>query len=195
VSFLGGVGPGFGLRAAVLVLVTTAAGSALGQPDGEAAKAHYERATAAYALGNFTDAASSYEKAFELKPDPALLYNAAQAHRRAGNRQRAMELYRSFLQVFPRADNRDVAERHLRELERAPSVEAQRAPVVVLPARAALAAPAPTGRPIADPRRALWRRPWVWVAVGVSAVVAGTVTAMALSGKADPRPSWGTVGP
>jgi tetratricopeptide (TPR) repeat protein len=163
-----------------------------GPPQDSEAKVHYEKATAAYALGNFTEAAASYERAFECKPDPALLYNAAQAHRRGGNRQRAMELYRSFLQVFPRAENRDLAERHLHELERAavsppvPASALKPAPAADL--AAAPAAPARAGRP-------MWKNPWLWVAVGAAAVLGAGATAAALSGRSDPHPSWGQVGP
>ena len=45
-------------------------------------------------------AADNYEKAFALKPDPAVLYNAAQAHRLAGNKQRALDLYQSYLRMY-----------------------------------------------------------------------------------------------
>ena len=63
------------------------------------ARAHYEKGTAAYALGRFADAAAEFEQAFTLKPDPALLYNAAQAYRLAGDRDRALQLYKSYLRV------------------------------------------------------------------------------------------------
>ena len=221
-----------------MISLVSTAGEASAQPppapDSEAAKLHYERATAAYALGNFSEAALSYEKAFELKPDPALLYNAAQAHRRAGSRPRAIELYRSFLQVFPRAEHRELAERHLQELERGgepqPANGAEGAagtpPVadkepgagadarvagaprsLPVPAPVAAAGPATSAGLLALPSRApaemtvaprrheLWRKRWVWIAVGAGALVTGTVAAFALSGRDDPQPSWGRVGP
>jgi tetratricopeptide (TPR) repeat protein len=199
------------LVAALLGLVARpAAGQGAPPAPTDAAKVHYERATAAYGLGNYAEAALAYEKAFELKPDPALLYNAAQAHRRAGNRPRAIELYRSFLQVFPRAENREVAERHLAELERASGTETASAPPPALPSAVATPAdpsalppsalapppaPDPAASVSAGAQPALWRRPWFWIVVGAGAVVAGTVTALALSGTEYPRPSWGRVGP
>ena len=54
------------------------------------ARRHYEKATAAFGLGKYDEAAREYEAAFELKPDPALLYNAAQACRLAGRSARAI---------------------------------------------------------------------------------------------------------
>src|SRR5262245_52817551 len=86
----------------------------------EDARAYNERAEAAYALGRYGDAAQYYEKAFELKPQPALLYNAAQAHRLAGNKQRALLLYRNYLRVYAgKIPNRKEVEGHLTALQAA----------------------------------------------------------------------------
>ena len=60
---------------------------------------YLDKATAAFAFNRYAVAAENYEKAFELKPDPAVLYNAAQAHRLAGNKERALDLYQSYPHV------------------------------------------------------------------------------------------------
>src|SRR3954462_2175593 len=65
------------------------------------ALARYERATTAFALGHFAESAAEYERAYQLKPDPALLFDAAQAYRKAGNRARALTLYRTSLGLYP----------------------------------------------------------------------------------------------
>jgi tetratricopeptide (TPR) repeat protein len=84
------------------------------------ARAHYEKATGAYALGRYADAAAEFEAAFALKPDPAILYNAAQAYRLAGKKERALELYRSYRRVFGRkAEHAADVEKHVGELEKA----------------------------------------------------------------------------
>src|ERR1043165_9066739 len=49
------------------------------------AKALLQEANVQYAVGEFTQAAEKYQAAYKLKPDPALLYNAAQSYRMAGN--------------------------------------------------------------------------------------------------------------
>jgi tetratricopeptide (TPR) repeat protein len=64
------------------------------------AKISYQKAMAAFGLGDYAEAAEHYETAFRLKPDGALLYNAAQAHRLAGNKKRALELYRNFVRLY-----------------------------------------------------------------------------------------------
>ena len=177
------------------------------------ARAHYEKGTAAYALGDFAEAARQYETAFRLKLDPALLYNAAQAHRRAGNRQRAIELYLNLLRVFPDAPNRQLARQHLDELRRQSDDSRGTAGVVPSPSPAGgaenpgHAGTAARGVQNAVPPVALdqtvpadsgatplLHRPWFWVAVG-TVVAAGAVTVGLLASRdRAARPSWGTVG-
>jgi hypothetical protein len=88
-------------------------------PGGEDARPYLDKATAAYGLGRYAVAAENFEKAYELKPDPALLYNAAQAHRLAGNKQRALELYESYLRMYGKKDKREEVERRIKELKQA----------------------------------------------------------------------------
>jgi tetratricopeptide (TPR) repeat protein len=112
-----------GLRNGVLgfvvffVLASAAPRRAASQED---ARAYNQKATAAFALGKYAAAADYFEKAFELKPDPALLYNAAQAHRMAGDKERALALYQNYVRVYggspgQRAD----VEKHIEELKKA----------------------------------------------------------------------------
>ena len=84
----------------------------------EEVRDYLDRATGAFALNHFVEAADNYEKAFALKPDPAVLYNAAQAHRRAGNKQRALELYQSYLRMYGN-DKRAEIEQHIQNLKQA----------------------------------------------------------------------------
>jgi tetratricopeptide (TPR) repeat protein len=85
----------------------------------EEARGYLDKATAAYALNKYSVAAENFEKAFELKPDPALLYNAAQAWRLAGNKERALALYESYLRVYPANDKRSTVEARIKDLRQA----------------------------------------------------------------------------
>ena len=85
----------------------------------EEARGYLDRATAAYALNKYAVAAENFEKAFELKPDPALLYNAAQSYRLAGNKERALALYESYLRVYGGADKRAQVEARIKDLKQA----------------------------------------------------------------------------
>jgi hypothetical protein len=87
--------------------------------DTEEAKAYADKATAAFALSHFPAAAEYFEKAFQLRPDPALLYNAAQAHRLAGNKERALSLYQNYLKIYGKKEKRAEIEGRIDELKRA----------------------------------------------------------------------------
>ena len=115
-----------GLRVAVLVGVAASllfAGGAHAAAKGrtekaEEAREYLDKATAAFALNRYAVAAENYEKSFELKPDAAVLYNAAQAYRLAGNKERALDLYQSYLRMYG-DDKRAEIEKHIQNLKQA----------------------------------------------------------------------------
>jgi hypothetical protein len=119
------------------------------------ARVYLDKATAAYALNRYAIAAQNFEKAFELKPDPALLYNAAQAYRLAGNKERALELYESYLRVYGKKDKHEQIEARIRELKQAidhDKAVATSPPVTTLPISGGPAEPhAPTPPPPPSP--------------------------------------------
>jgi hypothetical protein len=197
----------------VFVLLTASAAGA----EKETAKSLYEKATGAYALGNYKKAAELYERAFELKPDPALLFNGAQAHRLAGNKERAYELYRSYLRVFPNGPGNVEAARHADNLKRdldAKTATATSPPpsTTVLPPPATVASatePPPTfvaPSPNSDVgvsaapegevhERSLFKRPLFWVVTGavVLAAAAGIAFAATRGKEKDPVPTFGGI--
>lgn len=84
----------------------------------DVATAHVRKATAAYNLGKYDDAAKEYEAAYEQTLDPNLLFNLGQTCRLAGNREKALTAYRSFIRSAPDSPQRPLAESKIRELER-----------------------------------------------------------------------------
>jgi tetratricopeptide (TPR) repeat protein len=91
------------MRIAAVIAVAVAlltAGVARADEAGEA-RQHYKAATGHFAVGEFDQAATEYEAAFKLHQDPALLFNAAQSRRLAGQNQRALVLYKNFLNLYP----------------------------------------------------------------------------------------------
>src|SRR5262245_53593139 len=96
------------LAAAVLVILVQVGRAEAGPT--EDARAYADKATAAFALAHYATAAENFEKAFELRSDPALLYNAAQAHRLAGNKERALILYRNYLRIYAKKEKRGEVE-------------------------------------------------------------------------------------
>jgi tetratricopeptide (TPR) repeat protein len=112
------------MRGVIAVVVAAALLSASVAAADEDAKTVFEHGTALFALHRFGEAAVLFEKAFELRPDPVLLYNAAQAHRLAGNKTRALELYESLLRLYPDAKRaRSEIQMHITELRAAIDAE------------------------------------------------------------------------
>jgi hypothetical protein len=174
------------------------------------AEASVDKATAAFALGQFAEAAAQYENAFRLQPEAALLYNAAQSHRLAGNKERALELYKNYVRVYLRGTHRAEAARHIETLEKElaepPPAKTAMSPPSLGPPPLAQAAPPPS-TPASHPAegaltatapppdRPLTKKPWFWIAVGGAVLLAAGGVALAASGgsSAPPPPSLGHV--
>jgi len=185
------------LTATILLALARGAGAA--EEKTTEARRLYSEATAAFGVGNYEEAAEKYEGSFKLHPDAALLYNAAQSYRMAGNRERALQLYRNFVRLYgdnPRAED---ARNHTAALEKAiadaakpgPPAPAGAAPPPTSPAETAPlpmnltpASPAASPPTLVETRSdtgagndSVLHRPWFWVAVG-AVVVGGTVAAL-----------------
>ncbi len=128
-------------------LLLLASATALAADD---AKAHYQKATAHFAVGEYHDAAIEYEEAFKLKQDPAILFNAAQSFRLAGDNQQALLLYNNIIKLYPSTqyakDSKERIEKLAQSDDRAPRGDAA--------AGHADSAPGPRGRRAAPRDRA-----------------------------------------
>jgi tetratricopeptide (TPR) repeat protein len=82
-----------------------------------AAREHYQKATSYYDLGKYAEAITEFEAAYEIKNDPALLYNLAQSNRLAGNPDQALHFYRTYLRYVPHPANRVEIDDRIRQLE------------------------------------------------------------------------------
>src|SRR6476659_5013199 len=100
-----------------LLLLFPAAARAQSSDSTAAAREHYQKGTAFYDLGRYADAIREFEAAYELKNDPALLYNLAQSNRLAGNAEQALRLYKTYLRYVPKAPNRAEIEERITTLE------------------------------------------------------------------------------
>jgi len=104
-------------RAPVLLLALTLAASPAFADGRIDARGHYERGTSLFDLGKYHDAAHEYEQAYELKNDPALLFNIGQAYRLANEHEQAIIAYRSYLRRSPDAPNRVEVASRISELQ------------------------------------------------------------------------------
>ena len=167
------------------------------------AKAHYQKATAHFAVGEYHDAALEYEEAFKLKQDPAILFNAAQAFRLAGDNQQALLLYNNIIKLYPSTHYAKDSKERIEKLAQATTAPPAAQPAAVAPV-APIPPPAPTvaapppaiepavsapgasatlvssAPPTASESHPVYTRWWFWTAIGV--VAAGAViTAIAVS--------------
>jgi hypothetical protein len=132
--------------AVALVVATATPGGRARAGDKEAARAWAEKGAAAYALTHYAAAADSFEKAFEAQPDPALLFNAAQAHRLAGNNERALALYHSYLRLPGKLPKRAEVEKRIAELTSAQPAPTTKATATTTKATIPPPTDCPTGR-------------------------------------------------
>ena len=135
------------------------------------ARAYFDKATASFALGHYPVAAENFEKAFELKPDPALLYNAAQAHRLAGNKERALTLYQNYLRLYAKAVRRSEVETRVEELKKAIERDRQ---LATSPPTTTMPSALPPGPPASDPTVGRAPAPVASLAAATSGRVAAT---------------------
>jgi tetratricopeptide (TPR) repeat protein len=70
------------------------------------AREHFKRGRTLYYLQRYLEAAAEYEKTYELRDEPSMLFNIGQAYRLGGDQQKAIGAYRSYLSRFPAAPNR-----------------------------------------------------------------------------------------
>jgi tetratricopeptide (TPR) repeat protein len=173
----GPVGPRRGAAALLGLLLLVGTGAAAAD-DAVRARQHYETGTRRFEVGEYRKALEEFQAAHVAKPDPAFLYNTAQCHRLLGEKREALTLYRRYLILDPQTPNRALVEKHIRELELAAPAPVNPAPSAVLSVRRP--APSPPQEP------PLYRRWWLWAAVG--AVAAGVVTAVVLSGRGSGDP-------
>jgi len=181
-------------------------------PRTEKAREHYLQGDAYYKLDKYASALQEYEQAYVAKSDPSFLYNIAQCHRLMGDKAEALKFYRRYLKDAPTAPNREVAEKHIKDLEAALAAPGG-APPPPTPAPAsttnpptlALNAPPPaptdapsggsidTSRPPSqDESRPIYTKWWFWTGIGVL-VAGGVLTAIALSSGHDPACPTGRI--
>jgi hypothetical protein len=203
------------LGAAVVLLAASVAVAA------PRARDHYERGLQLYQADQFQEAANEFMAAYALRPKPIILFNIAQALRKAGRFSEALDYYRRFLvagepgeleaetnSYVNEIEAHLALEKRLREKAAAPPpvaaappppvaaappppVAAAPPPVAAPPPHVAAAAPPPVATP--PPPRPIYQRWWLWTAVGavVAAVAVGVGVGVGTR-SSDPSTALGT---
>lgn len=179
------------VKSVIFIVLCALHGSAFSDDSVAAARQHYERATSLYDVGRFADAAREYEVAYQLRNDPALLYNLGQAYRYAGEYRKAIFAYRGYLRRVPDADNRKEVDGFIAKSQQLldqqdsgrpapsdtkvkPAAQAQPAAPSLIPSAAVLA---PTSLTSSPPRRRkpVYKQWWLWTTVSVVAAAGAGV--------------------
>jgi tetratricopeptide (TPR) repeat protein len=126
-----------------------------------------------YLLGRYQDAIAEYRRAYELRADPQFLFQIGEAYRQLGANEQALFYYERYLPSAAPGPDREVAEQRVAEIV---SLRAGPPPA---PAAPALTTEGPTTKHPAP----LWRRWWLWTAIGVA--LAAGATAAALAGRSE----------
>ncbi len=78
----------------------------------------YQRGMAAFRAKEYMAARAEFQRAYDLRPEPIVLFNIAQTYRLAGDEDQALLHYRRFLSESQIAEDlRAEAQRHVTELE------------------------------------------------------------------------------
>ncbi len=194
-----------GIALAIAICATTSARAS----DAGDARQHFDRAQTHFAVGEFAAAGDDYLAAYKLKPDPALLYDAAQSYRLAGNADKALVLYKNYVQFYPSQPNVEEVQRQITKLKEAIAAteKAKTAPPTDTAAPKPLpqgehetAAPAPPAVAAAvvaaPPPKPLVKKSWFWGVIAGSAVVVGGAIALGVVfGRPlhDPNPTLGAL--
>jgi tetratricopeptide (TPR) repeat protein len=180
------------------------------EPPQKPAKIIIKEGNTAYRLGKFDEALELYEKAYKRLPEPRLLFNLAQCHRQLGHLEKAVFLYRNFLEHFPLAPNKAFVEQTIAQLEKQRADEKRKAeearraqeqarqealarekaaltPVPVVtpapPLAAVEVAPAP------PPPRPWYRRWYVWTPIALAVAGGGAAAAAVLLTRRQANPA------
>src|SRR5438552_7244862 len=110
------------MKRAVLLAALLASSTALADATQEA-RAHFDKAQTHYALGEFEPAIVEFRAAYRLRPEPAILFNIAQAMRQLSQYKSAYFYYSQYLAKKPDAPNRADAENFLAQMKRKADAE------------------------------------------------------------------------
>ena len=160
-------------------------------PDGvkDQAKALYLEGRKAFNVGDFKTAVGKFKEAYDLSNKPALLYNIAFAHDKAGNREQAI----FFLERYLAEDKGAPQERQAQVTARIKTLKLEKAQAdaaradaearkAEAEARKAAAEQADRELALRASEKPLYKKWWLWTIVG--AVVAGGIATGVVLGTA-----------
>ena len=192
-----------------------------GDPRAEArARDHIQKGAAALRAGHYDEAMTEFEAGYAAVPLPGFILNMGHVQRQAGNREKARDYYRRFLELDPKSSQRAEVEKIIAEIDTVQpgKTSGPSPPRAAPPPRTNLALPAaqedteepeglkalpskpvvtssPAPAPAPTDDQPFYTRWWFWGAVG-AVVAAGVVTFLLVGHGNDYTTSgtWGTLG-
>lgn len=160
-------------------------------------KERYDRAVTTFKSGQFDKAVEQFQALYQEKPIAILLFNLAQAHRKANHYKEALDLYERYLREDPKSDLRAETEGYMNDMkaamaaaeeaERKAAEEKAKRELDLAIAKAAAEEPPPMGFDRSGQRLKSATRPirvlkWVAAGAGILAIGAGA-SLLALNGR------------
>jgi tetratricopeptide (TPR) repeat protein len=126
------------------------------------AESFYAEGAKQYNLHAYAAAIDAFKRAYDLAPEPTILFDIAQAYRLLKDCENAASFYRTYLRAKPDAHDRDKADKLASEMEGCAAVQLDQRPL-----------PPPTQVVVPGPRSHGFRLAGI-ITVGVGAALAGT---------------------
>jgi tetratricopeptide (TPR) repeat protein len=82
----------------------------------EKARVHFQKAKELHEKKQYGEAAAEYLEAYRYMPAPAFIYNAGQVYRLGGEKEKAVEHYKKYLELEPKGEGADDARQFIAEL-------------------------------------------------------------------------------
>ncbi|HEY1584446.1 MAG TPA: hypothetical protein VGH63_02090 [Polyangia bacterium] len=185
---------------AILTLgLVLALGGVAAADEGSQAKHFFVSGSKHFDLGEYSDALNDFKEGYRLKDDPVFLYNIAQCHRLLNQNTEALRAYKTYLRRAPNAANRGEVERKIAAIEEAQEAANKATttppnqvlppdshgsepatgtattttPSTTEPATAASSNTLTATAPAREERTPIYKKWWLWTAVGVVVVGAG----------------------
>jgi tetratricopeptide (TPR) repeat protein len=183
------------IRTALALLMVAWCCSPARAEDREHARQAFTEGRQHFDLGEYKEALASFKQAYRDFEDPTFLFNIAQCYRQLGDKEQAVHMYRSYLSKRPDASNAEDVRHTVASLQE--QIDKERAtrsspPTGTLapPEAAATATPPAATSPAvtATPAEAtaerstpVYKKWWLWTAVGGAVVVAVVVTSVVVT--------------
>jgi tetratricopeptide (TPR) repeat protein len=151
-----------------------------------------------YHAGRFDEAAHGYERAYAAYPEPQLLFNIGQCHRRRGRPAQAISYFEAYLRAEPDGPRHALARELIEEarqslraratsagIPRSRPAPLPRAPSTDTPTAAPHRTPGPVDQGADEP--GLHERWWFWTGLSVIAAGIAVATVYTVRGEDDAR--------